>query len=118
MKNGMKIGPTKTQTAVAMNPNVSRNHRRETEQRRDVEHVRADHDADARFVMPRHDRRDRRRDLRRVRTERLVAEEHLSYSKALKKALASDRELDRRYRAAHRRRLLGDIDSEAAGITQ
>ncbi|PYU90941.1 MAG: hypothetical protein DMG25_15975 [Acidobacteria bacterium] len=54
----------------------------------------------------------------RVRTERLVAEEHLSYSKALKKALASDRELDRRYRAAHRRRLLGDIDSEAAGITQ
>jgi hypothetical protein len=54
----------------------------------------------------------------RVRTERLVTEEHLSYSKALKKALASDRELDRRYRAAHRRRLLGDIDSEAAGITQ
>ena len=54
----------------------------------------------------------------RVRTERLVAEEHLSYSKALKKALASDRDLDRRYRAAHRRRLLGDIDSEAAGITQ
>jgi hypothetical protein len=54
----------------------------------------------------------------RVRTERLVAEEHLSYSKALKKALASDRELDRRYRSAHRRRLLGDIDSEAAGITQ
>lgn len=55
----------------------------------------------------------------RVRTERLIAEEHLSYSKALKKVLASDRELERRYRAAHRRRLLGDIDNEgaASGIT-
>jgi phage I-like protein len=53
----------------------------------------------------------------RARTEQVMAEESMNYARALKKVLASDRELERRYHAAHRREIgllesLGD-----AGIT-
>ncbi len=56
----------------------------------------------------------------KARTESLMAEQNLSYSKALKKVFASDRELAGRYHTAHRRRLAGDGGAEnvVPGITQ
>ncbi|HKS97584.1 MAG TPA: hypothetical protein VJV74_15825, partial [Terriglobia bacterium] len=56
----------------------------------------------------------------RVRTESVMAEEKLSYSKALKKVFAGDHELAARYHSAHRRRLAGDGGAEnvVPGITQ
>ena len=56
----------------------------------------------------------------KARTESLMVEQNLSYSKALKKVFASDRELAGRYHTAHRRRLAGDAGAEspAEGITQ
>jgi len=56
----------------------------------------------------------------RVRTESVMADEKLSYSKALKKVFAGDHELAARYHSAHRRRLAGDGSAESAaqGISQ
>lgn len=56
----------------------------------------------------------------RVRTESVMAEDKLSYSKALKKVFAGDHELASRYHSAHRRRLAGDGGAEnvVPGITQ
>lgn len=48
-------------------------------------------------------------------TENLMAQERLSYSKALKRVFASDRELAERYQSMHRRRLSGDGSAENAG---
>ncbi|HEV2492162.1 MAG TPA: phage protease [Terriglobia bacterium] len=53
----------------------------------------------------------------RVRTESLMAEEKLSYSKALKKVFAGDHELATRYHSAHRRRLAGDAAGESAAVS-
>ncbi len=39
----------------------------------------------------------------RVRTQQLMRDDNLSYSKALRKVFAGDRELEQRYHAAHRR---------------
>jgi phage I-like protein len=56
----------------------------------------------------------------KVRAESLMAEQNLSYSKALKRVFASDRELAQRYHAEHRQRLVGDAGGESPvpGITQ
>ena len=56
--------------AVAMDANLSRDHRRKTQQRSDVEDVRADDHADTGIVVTRHERCNRRRDFRPVRAER------------------------------------------------
>jgi phage I-like protein len=58
-----------------------------------------------------------------IRTRNLMKDESLSYARALKRVLASDKELERRYHGVHRREIgsttapaAGGID--AAGITQ
>ena len=58
-----------------------------------------------------------------IRTRNLMKDEGLSYAKALKRVLASDKELERRYHGTHRREIGSTTASavngaEAAGITQ
>ncbi len=52
----------------------------------------------------------------RVRAQQAMREDNLSYSKALRKVFASDRELEQRYHAAHRREV-GPTESVGAELT-
>lgn len=58
----------------------------------------------------------------RMRTRQAMAEENLSYSKALRKVFASDRELEQRYHQAHRREVgataNAGVDGAGSGIAE
>ena len=58
----------------------------------------------------------------KLRTQRLMVEERVTFAKALKKVLAADQELERRYHSSHRKEIGSDPaftgeSDEARGIT-